>query len=194
MCHKIVNNFANITDWEIIGQLKAWTTEKALDDAKRDLECEHFRAGIGFGDWAKPWERMSDKEKNGAIIGRVKENIEKEAQSQYGLLEMQSRWAAWREAMIAMDLSWNNMFQFGDSLIRFALRVVYGTVITPSLKSKWDGDEDGNCKLCLVKPGTIQHILSGCIIIMNARNLPYQRDVVGHQRGSRYTYSTAAGQ
>ena len=54
------------------------------------------------------------------------------------------------------------MFQFGDSLIGFASRVVYGTVITPSLKSKWDGDEVGNCKLCLVKSGTIRHILSGC--------------------------------
>ena len=64
---------------------------------------------------------MSDKERNEAVIGRVKENIEKQTQSQYGLLEMQSRWAAWREAVIAMDLSWNNMFQFGDSLIGFAL-------------------------------------------------------------------------
>ena len=108
---------------------RVWTADKALDNAKRDLECEalrgmiqpHFRAGIGFGDWAKPWERMSDKERNEAVISRVKENIEKETQSQYGLLEMQSLWATWREAVIAMDLSWNNMFQFGDSLIGFAL-------------------------------------------------------------------------
>ena len=92
---------------------RVWTADKALGDAKRDLECEalrgmtqpHFRAGIGFGDWAKPWERMSDKERNDAVISRVKENIEKETQSQYGLLEMQSRWAAWRGAVKAMDLS-----------------------------------------------------------------------------------------
>ena len=103
---------------------------------------------------------MPDKERNEAIIGRVKENIENETQSQYGLLEMQSRWAAWRGVVIAMDLSWNNMFQFGDSLIGFALRVVYGTVITPSLKSKWDGDEDGNCKLCLVKSS------KSCLVVM----------------------------
>ena len=36
----------------------------------------HIRAGIGFGDWAKSWERMSDKEKNEPVIGKVKENIE----------------------------------------------------------------------------------------------------------------------
>ena len=36
---------------------------------------------------------MSDKEKNKAVIGRVKETIEKETQSQYGLLEMKGRWA-----------------------------------------------------------------------------------------------------
>ncbi len=64
--------------------------------------------------------------------------------------------------MAILDLSWNNMFQFGDSLIGFDLRVVFGTAITPSFKSKWDRDEEGNCKLCLVKLGTIQHILSGC--------------------------------
>ena len=48
---------------------------------------------------------MSDKEKNKAVIGRVKENIDKETQSQYGILEMQSRWVAWREAVIAKDIS-----------------------------------------------------------------------------------------
>ena len=151
---------------------RVWTTEKALDDAKRDLECEamqgmtqpHFRAGIGFGDWDKPWERMSEKEKNEAVIGRVEGNIEKDTQSQYGLLEMQSSWATWRGAVIAMDLSWSNMFKVGDSLLGFALRVVYGTLITPSFKSKWDREEDGICKLCLdpEKTANIKHILSGC--------------------------------
>ena len=38
--------------------------------------------------------------------------------------------------MIAMDLSWNRLSKFGDSLIGFALSVVYGTVITTSMKSK----------------------------------------------------------
>ena len=59
-------------------------------------------------------------------------------------------------------MQWNNMFQFGDSLIGFALRVVCGNVITPSFKFKWVAYEEGNCKLCVVNPGTIQHILSGC--------------------------------
>ena len=62
-----------------------------------------------------------------------------------------------------MDLSWNNVFKIGDSLIGFALRAVYGTVITPAMKSKWDADEDGNCNLCAnYNRWTIQHILSGC--------------------------------
>ena len=59
-------------------------SEKALIDAKRDLECEavrgmiqpHSRAGIGFGQWTKPWERMSEKEKKEAVIGIVKRNID----------------------------------------------------------------------------------------------------------------------
>ena len=175
---------------------RAWTTEKALDDAKRDLECEamqgmtqpQFRAGIGFGEWAKPWERMSDKEKNDAIIGRVKENIEKDTRSQYGLLEMQSIWATWRGAVIAMDLSWNNMFQVGDSLLGFALRVVYGTVITPSFKSKWDAEEDGNCKLCSVERGTIQHILSGCSKALEQKRYTWRHDKVLKQIYNQVLY------
>ena len=59
---------------------------------------------------------------------------------------MQSRWANWRDEVISMDLSWNNMFKMGDSMVAFALRAVYGTVVTPALKSKWDESEDGNCK------------------------------------------------
>ena len=92
------------------------------------------------------------------IIGRIKKNIELEKESEYGTLEMQSRWVAWQELVIAMDLSWNKMFKFGDALIGFALSVVYGTVITPSVKSKWDENEGGNCKLCVNNRGTIQHI------------------------------------
>jgi len=38
------------------------------------------------------------------------------------------------------------MFKMGDSMVAFALRAVYGTVVTPALKSKWDESEDGNCK------------------------------------------------
>ena len=163
-----------------------WSAEKALKDAKRDLECEavrgmiqpQFRAGIGFGEWAKPWERLSEKEKEQAVIGRIKKNIELERESEYGTLEMQSRWVAWRDVVIAMDLSWNNMFKFGDSLIGFALSVVYGTVITPSLKSKWDENEEGNCKLCVNNRGTIQHILSGCPVSLQQGRYTWRHNKV----------------
>ena len=165
---------------------RVWSAEEALRSAKRDLECEavrgmiqpHSRAGIGFGEWAKPWERMSEKEKEEAVMGRIKKNIEQERESQYGTLEMQSRWVAWREVVIAMDLSWNNMFKFGDSMIGFALRVVYGTVITPSMKSKWDENEDGNCKLCVNNRGTIQHILSGCPVSLQQGRYTWRHNKV----------------
>ena len=80
--------------------------------------------------------------------------------------------------MIAMDLSWNNMFKFGDSMIGFALRVVYGTVITPSMKSKWDENEDGNCKLCVNNRGTIQHILSGCPVSLQQGRYTWRHNKV----------------
>ena len=40
--------------------------------------------------------------------------------------------------------------------------MVYGNAITPSLNSKWGGNVEGNCKLCVENCGTIQHILSAC--------------------------------
>ena len=57
--------------------------------------------------------------------------------------------------------------------------MVLSTVITPSLESKWDGDEDGNCKLCLVEPGTIQHnILSGCNEALKQKRYTWRNDKV----------------
>ncbi|MCP3680945.1 MAG: hypothetical protein GY782_12100, partial [Gammaproteobacteria bacterium] len=128
-----------------------------------------------------------------AVIGRVnieKYNIEKETQSELGLLEMQSGWATWREEVIAMDLSWNNMFQFGDSLIGFALRVVYGTAITPWFRSKWDGDEDGICKLCLdvEKTANIQHILSGCDKALEQKRYTWRHNKVLKQIYNQVLY------
>ena len=138
--------------------------------------------------WVKPWERLSNKEKEEAVIGRVKKNIEQERESQYGTLEMQSRWVAWRDEVLAMDLSWNNMFKFGDSLLGFALRAVYGTLITPAMKSKWDADEDGNCKLCVNNRGTIQHILSGCPVSLRQGRYTWRHDKVLKQIYGQVSY------
>ena len=90
---------------------------------------------------------MSEREKQVAVFGRVKKNIDQEIQCQYATLEMQFRWSYWNYEELSMNLSWNNMFKLGDSLVGFAHRIVYGTVDTPAMKSKWDADEDGNCKL-----------------------------------------------
>ena len=147
-----------------------WKVEKELDAAERDLVCEsvrgmvqpRFRAGIRFGQWNKPWEKMTEKEKQSAVMGRVKENIDQEKMVEGGSLELEYRWTTWREDVLAMDLSWHNLFNMGDSMIGFILSAVYGTLITPSLASKWDKDEDGNCKLCKTKVGSVKHILSGC--------------------------------
>ncbi len=36
--------------------------------------------------------------------------------------------------------------------------MVYDAVITPSMKSKWDKNEEDSCTLCVNNRGTIQHI------------------------------------
>ena len=104
------------------------------------------RVGIGFGDWKKPWERMDEREREREVMLRVKENIEREREVQVGSLEMQSRWGEWRELVMKTDLSWHTLFKYGDSLIGFMLSAVYGTLLTPSMVSKWSEDEDGKCK------------------------------------------------
>ncbi len=67
---------------------------------------------------------------------------------------------------------------FGDSLIRFALSAVYGTVITPSTKSKWNVNEEGNCKLCVNNRRTIQHILSGCPVSLQQGRYTWRHNKV----------------
>ena len=173
-----------------------WSAQTTLNNARRDLECEamrgmtqpHFRAGIGFGKWTKPWERMSEREKEVTVIDRVKKNIAQERQYQYGTLEMQCRWANWNDDVLSMNLSWSNMFKLGDSLVGFALRIVYGTVITPASKSKWDESEDGNCKLCETNRGTIQHILSGCPVSLQQGRYTWRHDKVLKQIFEQVSY------
>ena len=64
--------------------------------------------------------------------------------------------------VIETDMSWHTLFNYGDSLIGFMLRAVYGTLVTPALAAKWSEVEDGMCKLCNEKLGTVPHILAGC--------------------------------
>ena len=88
-------------------------------------------------------KRCQREREKKAIMERVKENIAQERQTQYGTLEMQSRWVGWREEVLALDMSWNNMFKMGDSMVGFALRAVYDTLTTPAMSSKWNESEDG---------------------------------------------------
>jgi len=165
---------------------RAWKPSEALHNAKRDLECEAvrgmvqpaYRAGIGYGEWKKPWDVLSDEEKRKEVMGRVKTNIEREQESEYGSLELQSGWVRWREDVVDMSLSWSNLFQMGDSMVGFLLRAVYGTAVTPSRVAKWKEEEDGKCKLCNDKLGTIQHILTGCCVALSQGRYTWRHDKV----------------
>ena len=155
----------------------------------RDLKCEavrgvvppYFRAGIGHGEWKIPWEKMSEKERQREVMARVKENIEQESEVALGSLELQSRWATWREEVLKYDLSWHALFNMGDSLVGFMLSAVYGTLITPSLASKWDESEDGKCKLCDDALGSLKHILSGCRVALHQGRYTWRHNKVLRQ-------------
>ena len=53
---------------------RAWNAEEVLEGAERDLVCESMlgmvqpgkRAGIGFREWKKPWEKMKFEERRKA--------------------------------------------------------------------------------------------------------------------------------
>ncbi|KAL5251266.1 hypothetical protein ACHWQZ_G016834 [Mnemiopsis leidyi] len=168
---------------------RVWKPETELKEAERDLVCEsvrgmvqpHVRAGIGFGDWKKPWEKMSEKERQREVMARVKENIEREREVQVGSLERQSRWGEWRELVLKTDMSWHTLFNYGESLIGFMLSAVYGTLLTPSLVAKWSEEEDGKCKLCEEKIGTIPHILAGCSVALSQGRYRWRHDKVLRQ-------------
>ena len=84
------------------------------------------RAGIGFGEWRKPWEKLSEREKQREVLQRVKENIRKGREIELGSLEMQSRWGEWRDRVMETDMSWHTLFKYGDSLIGSRLSAVHG--------------------------------------------------------------------
>ena len=175
---------------------RVWNAEEVLENAERDLVCESMlgmvqpgkRAGIGFGEWKKPWEKMTFGERREAAIERVQENLQKERVVEYGSLELQSGWARWREDVLSLDLSWNSLFKMGDSMVGFILRAVYGTLVTPSLAVKWDEAEDGMCKLCSSERGTIQHILSGCKVALEQGRYTWRHDKVLNQIRSQVAY------
>ena len=112
---------------------------------------------------------------------RVKENIEREREVQVGSLEQQSRWGEWRELVLKTDMSWHTLFNYGDSLVWFMLSAVYGTLLTPSLVAKWSEEEDGKCKLCEEKIGTIPHILAGCRVALTQGRYRWRHDKVLRQ-------------
>jgi len=165
---------------------RKWKPEEELRAAERDLECEatrgmiqpQLRAGIGFGEWKKPWDKLSFKEKGKEVIDRVRKNTDHEAAVELGSLEMQCRWSKWREEVLAMDMSWHRLFEMGDSMVGFVLKAVYGTLVTPTLVSKWSEEEDGTCKLCENAPGTIRHILSGCAVALGQGRYTWRHDKV----------------
>jgi hypothetical protein len=108
------------------------------------------RAGIGFGVWKKPWEKMSQRERKKAVIERIGEILQGQRVFEYGSPEMQNGLSRWREDVLTLDMSWNSSFNMGDSMVRFLPRAwaVYGTLVTPSIASKWTEKEDRMCKLC----------------------------------------------
>ena len=175
---------------------RAWEAEKELEAAERDLVCESMmgmvqpakRAGIGFGEWKKPWEKMSQRERKKAVIERVGENLQGQRVVEYGSLEMQSGWSRWREDVLTLDMSWNSLFKMGDSMVGFLLRAVYGTLVTPSIASKWTEEEDGMCKLCGTEVGSAQHILSGCRVALQQGRYRWRHDKVLNQIQSQVAY------
>ena len=56
------------------------------------------------------------------------------------------------------------------------------------MKSKWDTDEDGMCKLCETNNGTIQHILSGCSVSLQQGRYRWRHDKVLKQIYEQVTY------
>ena len=87
-------------------------------------------------------------------------------------------WERMDELVMKTDLSWHTLFKYGDSLTGFMLSAVYGTLLTPSMVSKWSEDEDGKCKLCKERMGIIQHILAGCKVALSQGRYRWRHDKV----------------
>eukprot|EP00116_Pleurobrachia_bachei_P000802 sb/3461064/ len=76
---------------------RKWRAGEELEEAGSDVRCDavrgmippYPRAGIGFGEWRKPWEKLSDSEKRGVVMERVRERLDQERTVETMQLEVQ---------------------------------------------------------------------------------------------------------
>jgi hypothetical protein len=73
-------------------------------------------------------------------------------------------WLKW-EAAQAVDLSWGRVLQKQDSFLKFVLNSTQDSLPTPSRLKNWAQARasDGKCPLGCGQPGTLMHILCGCV-------------------------------
>ena len=175
---------------------RKWKATEELEEAASDVRCEvvrgmippHPRAGIGFGEWRRPWEKLSDRERRGVVIERVRERIDQERTVESFQLEVQGLWLGWREEVVPMEFSWRSLFDMEERMVGFILRAVYGTLVVPSLAKKWKEGEDGLCKLCGDAPGSIRHILTGCKVALGQGRYRWRHDKVLRQIGEQVQF------
>ena len=65
---------------------------------------------------------------------------------------------------------------------------VYGTLVTPSLASKWKEDEDGTCKLCTDAQGSVKHILAGCPVALSQGRYRWRHNKVLRQMAEQVEF------
>merc|ERR1712074_40075 len=93
-------------------------------------------------------------------------------------LGSQGAWTAW--CTEKRSLSWSDLWRYEPVRLRFLLRSVYDTLPSPANLYLWKLKEDPNCVLCGRK-GTLEHILSSCIVSLSQGRYRWRHDTVLRQ-------------
>lgn len=81
----------------------------------------------------------------------------------------QGAWTRW-EAKVQRRISWADIWRTPQSRLSFLTRAVYDTLPCPRNLTQWFGSKVG-CPLCSTTKASLQHILSGCKVVLDPGTL-----------------------
>ena len=167
---------------EVDGGRKA-DTPGSVQDAKSRLRIREIvgipnkgKEGLGLNP-RRYYGSSTKKEKRTMVIDTIREAEEDRRRVKMASLAKQGAHTRWE--VPEKKLSHKEIINTSETSLKFLVKAVYDLLPTPSNKNIWFGSEE-TCKLCGGN-GTLNHILSGCIVALKQGRYRWRHDQVLRQ-------------
>ena len=158
-------------------------TPGSVQDAKSRLRIREIvgipnkgKEGLGLNP-RKYYGSSTKKEKRTMVIDTIREAEEDRRRVKMVSLAKQGAHTRWE--VPEKKLSHKEIINTSETSLKFLVKAVYDLLPTPSNKNIWFGSEE-TCKLCGGN-GTLNHILSGCIVALKQGRYRWRHDQVLRQ-------------